>query len=173
MNWKNKKEKGSTISIDKCWFTSHEFTGKLSGLLFLLASFIAAQLSSSLPSSLQSNVTKREIHNAVRTLTMFHHTQYRISLWKMLNVKIYLEDNLAISSNTLNVHAFNVVITLILQRNYLIYLPMCIKIEVQRCSMLYIHDYSKQPNVHQQGNSLTNDFTTLLWHARLLFHTMK
>jgi len=53
---------------------------------------------------------------------------------EMLNVKLYLEFDLAISVNVLIMHAFDAGIAFILQRNYMIYLPMCRKREVQRCS---------------------------------------
>lgn len=58
-------------------------------------------------------------------MTVFHHTQCGMSLWKMLNVKIYLGGYLAMPSHILNVHTFDVVIVFILQINYMIYLSMC------------------------------------------------
>lgn len=52
-----------------------------------------------------------------------------------LNVKIYLKFNLAITVGILIMHAFDAVIAFILQRNHMSYLPMCIRREMQRCSV--------------------------------------
>lgn len=88
---------------------------------------------------------QRGVCNAVGTMTVFHHTQRRMSLWKMLNGKLYLEGNLATTINIWNVYAFDVATAFILQTNFIIHLPVSIKTEVQRCSMLCLCDCRKQP----------------------------
>lgn len=143
MDWKNEKEKGTIISMNEYQFASLESTGKFRGLLLLLAHSRAAGLSPLVPLSLCSNVGRRR-QCSENNGTISSHSRWNASL-EMLKVKFYLEFNLAISVNVLIMHAFDSGTAFILQRNYMIYLPMCRKREVQRCSMLCVCDCGKQP----------------------------